>query len=352
MANSTKTANAEISTLKFHDLPVRMIASPDGTEPLFCLADVCRAINLENVTHSANQIKDEFRCPTLNVTHLEDRMGRIQETLMITEPQLYFVMMRSRAKIAREFRQWICNEVIPSIRKYGRYDKTGTTAIPAPEPTTSELVQRAQAKLAELDKIPPLPLPMPVPVRLSTSGKSHPPYVPSLAPRYQGLTYPKLFMMLCGELKADAEQMAAFDYCLNKARQQGYAQGRKGEETGDGAPHVSDAEVAELKRRLAEAESQVSALEAQGGYLTQLRASEFLKCFKHVRDQYSDLKPMIEALRQIGANMVVWRINGCFDAMKSVELSLKPDCERVLKLKAPKEDFARVWHIKHRSSKD
>ena len=30
-------------------------------------------------------------------------------------------MMRSRAKVAREFRQWICNEVLPSIRKTGAY---------------------------------------------------------------------------------------------------------------------------------------------------------------------------------------------------------------------------------------
>lgn len=40
---------------------------------------------------------------------------------MITEPQLYFVMMRSNSKVAREFRQWICNEVLPSIRQTGTY---------------------------------------------------------------------------------------------------------------------------------------------------------------------------------------------------------------------------------------
>ena len=44
-----------------------------------------------------------------------------QQWNFITEPQLYFVMMRSRAKIAREFRQWICNEVLPSIRAQGAY---------------------------------------------------------------------------------------------------------------------------------------------------------------------------------------------------------------------------------------
>lgn len=45
----------------------------------------------------------------------------MQNLTFITEPQLYFVMMRSRAKVAHEFRQWICNEVLPSIRKNGAY---------------------------------------------------------------------------------------------------------------------------------------------------------------------------------------------------------------------------------------
>ena len=30
-------------------------------------------------------------------------------------------MMRSRSSVARSFRQWICNEVIPTIRKTGNY---------------------------------------------------------------------------------------------------------------------------------------------------------------------------------------------------------------------------------------
>lgn len=40
---------------------------------------------------------------------------------MITEPQLYFVLMRSDKPKAREFRQWVINEVLPSIRKSGSY---------------------------------------------------------------------------------------------------------------------------------------------------------------------------------------------------------------------------------------
>lgn len=114
-------ANSNLSTYDFHSSNIRVITSDEGVI-LFCLSDVCVTLNLTNPTVMANQIKDEFGCPKLNLAHLKDTLGRDQEFTMITEPQLYFVMMRSRAKIAREFRQWICNEVLPSIRKNGSFN--------------------------------------------------------------------------------------------------------------------------------------------------------------------------------------------------------------------------------------
>ncbi len=113
-------ANSNLSTYDFHSSNIRVITSDEGVI-LFCLSDVCVTLNLTNPTVMANQIKDEFGCPKLNLAHLKDTLGRDQEFTMITEPQLYFVMMRSRAKVAREFRQWICNEVLPSIRAQGAY---------------------------------------------------------------------------------------------------------------------------------------------------------------------------------------------------------------------------------------
>lgn len=113
-------ANSNLSTYDFHSSNIRVITSDEGVI-LFCLSDVCVTLKLTNPTVMANQIKDEFGCPKLNLAHLKDTLGRDQEFTMITEAQLYFVMMRSRAKIAREFRQWICNEVLPSIRANGTY---------------------------------------------------------------------------------------------------------------------------------------------------------------------------------------------------------------------------------------
>ncbi|EMF1290810.1 hypothetical protein V2D99_001917, partial [Campylobacter jejuni] len=45
----------------------------------------------------------------------------IKEFTMITEPQLYFILMRSDKPNAKHFRHWVTKEVLPSIRKKGYY---------------------------------------------------------------------------------------------------------------------------------------------------------------------------------------------------------------------------------------
>ena len=113
-------SNTNLTSYNFHDSNIRVEQNDKG-EVLFCLADVCASLNLSTPAKTANQIKEEFGWGELNSCHLKDSLGRDQDCTMITEPQLYFVMMRSNSKIAREFRQWICNEVLPSIRANGTY---------------------------------------------------------------------------------------------------------------------------------------------------------------------------------------------------------------------------------------
>lgn len=122
-------SNTNLTSYNFHDSNIRVEQNDKG-EVLFCLADVCKSLNLQNPTHAVDQIKKEFELPTLNVASFDTGYG-VKEFTMITEPQLYFVMMRSNSKIAREFRQWICNEVLPSIRAQGAYVTKSETKEPA-----------------------------------------------------------------------------------------------------------------------------------------------------------------------------------------------------------------------------
>lgn len=114
-------SNSNLTSYNFHNSDIRVEQNDKG-EVLFCLADVCASLNLTNATVIANQVKDEFGIPKLNLGVVTRPDGSRIEVNFITEPQLYFVMMRSRAKVAREFRQWICNEVLPSIRKNGSFN--------------------------------------------------------------------------------------------------------------------------------------------------------------------------------------------------------------------------------------
>lgn len=119
----------ELVNFTYSNTIVRTQVTDDG-EPLFCLADVCKILELNGTENTARQLKEEFECPVLNTGHLVDSLGRKQEAIFITEPQLYFMLMRSRSGNAKPFRQWVVNEVLPSIRKTGSYSAPKTLKEP------------------------------------------------------------------------------------------------------------------------------------------------------------------------------------------------------------------------------
>lgn len=82
-------------------------------EPMFCLADVCKALELTNSRVVADRLEEDERCK-LNLP----RQG---ETWFITESGLYAVILRSDKPNAKQFRKWVTSEVLPSIRKHGIY---------------------------------------------------------------------------------------------------------------------------------------------------------------------------------------------------------------------------------------
>ena len=136
MAFTSTPAKADLSSYNFHDLNIRVLLD-DQHEPLFCLVDVAKALKFDGTYNLTRQIKEEFTGAVLNTAPVKDENNHVQPTTFITEPQLYFVMMRSRSKIARQFRQWICNEVIPAIRKTGSYAVKEAPAQAVPDDPTA-----------------------------------------------------------------------------------------------------------------------------------------------------------------------------------------------------------------------
>ena len=93
---------------------VRVIGDFDN--PLFCLADVCRVLELD-----ASQVMKRLDDGVVSIHPISDSLGRVQNANFINEDGLYDVILDSRKPNAKKLRKWLTGEVLPSLRKTGSY---------------------------------------------------------------------------------------------------------------------------------------------------------------------------------------------------------------------------------------
>lgn len=105
------------------------IAMNENEEPLFCLADVCKVLELR-----VDAVQSRIRDAPIRFGVI-DSMGRAQQMNFVTEKNLYKVIMRSDKPQAEPFQDWVCGEVLPSIRKHGAYmtNETLEKALTSPD---------------------------------------------------------------------------------------------------------------------------------------------------------------------------------------------------------------------------
>lgn len=95
-------------------------------EPMFCLADVCKALDINNVSQLKTRLKEDGVITNevgVQTGIKADGTPAIQMVKMnfINESNLYKVIFQSRKPSAEKFTDWVTDEVIPSIRKNGGY---------------------------------------------------------------------------------------------------------------------------------------------------------------------------------------------------------------------------------------
>lgn len=93
---------------------VRVAGSEDN--PLFCLADVCKALDLQ-----PSAVMRRLDDGVISNNPITDNLGRQQVANFVNEDGLYDVILDSRKPEAKQFRKWITSEVLPTIRKHGAY---------------------------------------------------------------------------------------------------------------------------------------------------------------------------------------------------------------------------------------
>lgn len=93
---------------------IRTAGTPE--QPLFCLVDVARVLNLvpsKVVQRLSDDVLSKYTVP--------DGIGRQQVMNFVNEDGLYDVILDSRKPEAKRFRKWVTSEVLPGIRRHGAY---------------------------------------------------------------------------------------------------------------------------------------------------------------------------------------------------------------------------------------
>lgn len=107
---------------------IRTAGTPEN--PLFCLADLCKALELDNVS----QVKTRLDDGVISNEVILDSLGRRQQANFVNEDGLYDVILDSRKPEARKFRKWVTSEVLPAIRRSGQYQSPAVLKdVPAPK---------------------------------------------------------------------------------------------------------------------------------------------------------------------------------------------------------------------------
>lgn len=133
---------------------IRTITKDD--EPMFCLADVCKALEISNVGNVKQRLSEKG-------IHTADTLtkGGMQKMIFISEANLYKTIFQSRKESAERFTDWVTSEVLPTIRKTGSYSKPLTTSeqirlLAQGNTELTERVDKVEDKIISIEEETPL----------------------------------------------------------------------------------------------------------------------------------------------------------------------------------------------------
>lgn len=101
-------------------------------EPWFVGKDVAKILGYERADNAIrNHVDDEDK-----LMHQISASGQNREMYIINESGLYSLILSSKMPKAKEFKRWVTSEVIPAIRKTGKYEAMAQAVPVNDEPAT------------------------------------------------------------------------------------------------------------------------------------------------------------------------------------------------------------------------
>lgn len=129
----------DLQTFDFGGRTVRTAGTHDA--PLFCAADVCDSLAIEDAGKAVNRLDSEeveivdFIGAAKKGSHAVVVRGS-QANVYVTESGLYSLIFQSRKPEAKAFKKWVTSEVLPAIRRQGYYSALESQQ----QKTTAELL--------------------------------------------------------------------------------------------------------------------------------------------------------------------------------------------------------------------
>ena len=124
-------------------------------EPWFVGKDVAAALKYSDTRKAViTHVYEDDR----TLRPITDALGREQETTLVNESGIYALIFGSKLESAKRFQRWVTSEVIPAIRKTGKYEiqqtpKTYLEALKALVAAEEEKQQMAIEMVAMSEKI-------------------------------------------------------------------------------------------------------------------------------------------------------------------------------------------------------
>ena len=136
----------EVQRFDFKGAALRALTDENG-EPWFIAKDVCDILGTD--TRDLHKILEPDEITNVDSIHIAQNGGKAP--LIISEPGLYRLVMKSRKPEAKEFQRWVTHEVLPSIRRHGAYmtQQTLDKALTSPD----FLIQLATKLKEEQEKV-------------------------------------------------------------------------------------------------------------------------------------------------------------------------------------------------------
>jgi len=108
-------SNRNIIPFQFDIHQIRAVRTASD-EFFFVGKDICAVLDLKDVNRATNPLD-----PDEKTTIKVQTIGGEQSMLAVSESGLYALILRSNKPQAKPFRKWVTSEVLPAIRRTGKY---------------------------------------------------------------------------------------------------------------------------------------------------------------------------------------------------------------------------------------